>query len=315
MKLSREVKTAILVILGILFLIVGINYLKGINIFQSKSEFYTEFDYNALTSSSPVTIKGNIVGKINSIKYDFESGKTRVAFTIDNELKFSKESKIRLYELGIMGGNGIAIIPAPQGETAVNGDFLASEVEEGLVKSLTSNFSGLSSGLDGTLQSADSLLISLNKIVKDDSEKGLKSAIGELNETIKSFKTLSTSFNSLIAKNDKSLTSVISNFDKISNDLATLSSDLKDVELSKTVKTLDQTLLNVNTLLADLDKGEGTLGKLLSDDELYNNLEVASQQLQELLQDFKLNPSRYIKVSVFGKKDKKGYVKPEDERQ
>lgn len=315
MKLSREVKTAILVILGIVFLIIGINYLKGINIFQPKNEFYTEFDYNALTPSSPVTIKGNNVGKINSIKYDFDSGKTKVAFTIDKGLKFSKDSKMRLYELGLMGGNGMAIIPVEGGVQAENGDFLQSEVEEGLVKSLAGNFSGLTTGLDGTLQSADSLLVSLNKIVEDDSEKGLKNAIGELNATIKSFKTLSYSFNSLISKNDKTLTSMLSNFDKVSQDLGALSTDLKDVELSKTVKTLDQTLLNVNTLLSDLDKGEGTLGKLLTDDDLYNNLEVASQQLQELLQDFKLNPSRYVKVSVFGKKDKAGYVKPESERQ
>ncbi|MDO6623500.1 MlaD family protein [Oceanihabitans sp. 1_MG-2023] len=289
--------------------------MKGINIFQSKNEFYTEFDYNALTPASPVTIKGNIVGKINNIKYDFETGKTRVAFTIDKNLKFSKDSKMRLYELGLMGGNGMAIIPAEGGAPAKNGDFIKSEVEEGLVKSLTSNFSGLSSGLDETLESADSLLVNLNKLVEDDSDKGLKNAIGELNTTIKSFQTLSYSFNSLIAKNDATLTSMLSNFDKVSKDLGALTNDLKDVEISKTVKTLDQTLLEVNTLLTGLDQGKGTLGKLLTDEELYNNLEVASQQLQELLQDFKLNPSRYVKVSVFGKKDKEGYIKPEDERQ
>ena len=315
MKLSREVKTAILVISGIVFLIIGINYLKGINVFEPKNEFYTEFDYNALTSSSPVTIKGNSVGKINSIKYDFDTGKTRVAFTIDKGLKFSKDSKMRLYEMGLMGGNGIAIIPAEGGVLAENGDFLASEVEEGLVKSLASNFSGLSSGLDDTLKSADSLLINLNSLVEDDSDKGLKNAIAEFNTTIKAFKSLSNSFNALIAKNDEGLTAVISNFNKVSEDLTVLSSDLKDADISKTVNDLDQTLLNVNSLLSGLDNGEGTLGKLLNDDDLYNNLEVASQQLQELLQDFKLNPQRYIKVSVFGKKDKSGYIKPEDERE
>ena len=204
MKISREVKTAILVILGIFFLIVGINYLKGKNIFESANTFYTEFDYNGLTTSSPVTIKGNNVGKIESIIYDYESGKTRVAFTIDKKLEFSKNSKIRLYELGLMGGNGMAIIPAQDQDLAKNGDFLESEVEEGLIKSLTNNFSGLSSGLDTTLKSADSLLISLNKIVEDDSDKGLKNAIAELNETLKSFKSLSYSFKSLVSKNDES---------------------------------------------------------------------------------------------------------------
>lgn len=315
MKISREVKTAILVILGIFFLIVGINYLKGKNIFESANTFYTEFDYNGLTTSSPVTIKGNNVGKIESIIYDYESGKTRVAFTIDKKLEFSKNSKIRLYELGLMGGNGMAIIPAQDQDLAKNGDFLESEVEEGLIKSLTNNFSGLSSGLDTTLKSADSLLISLNKIVEDDSDKGLKNAIAELNETLKSFKSLSYSFKSLVSKNDESLTSVIENFNKVSNDLASLSNDLKDVEIAKTVNDLDQTLLNVNTLLADLEKGEGSLGKLLKDEQLYDNLEIASNQLKELLQDFKLNPKRYINVSVFGGKNKKDYIKPEDERQ
>lgn len=315
MKISREVKTAILVILGIVFLIFGINYLKGKNLLESSNSFYTEFDYNALTVSSPVTIKGNSVGKVNSIIYDFETGKTRVSFTIDRKLKFSKNSKIRLYELGLMGGNGLAIIDANDQELAVTGDFIKSEVEVGLVKSLTSNFSGLGTNLDSTLKSADTLLISLNRIVEDESENGLKSAIAELNKTLKSFKTVANSFNSLVAKNDESLTSVINNFNKVSEDLASLSNDLKDVEISKTVNDLDQTLLNINTLLSGLENGEGSLGKLLNDDDLYDNLEVASSQLKELLQDFKLNPDRYIKVSVFGKKDKAGYIKPENDRQ
>jgi phospholipid/cholesterol/gamma-HCH transport system substrate-binding protein len=315
LKLTKEVKTAILVILGIVFLIFGINYLKGKNLLESTNTFYTQFDYNGLTNSSPVTIKGNQIGRIRSIAYDYESGKTKVAFTIDQELKFSKNSKIRMYELGLMGGNGIAIIPANDSDFAASGAFLESEVELGLVQNLTNNFSGIGSNLDATLKSADTLLINLNKIVEDESENGLKSAITELNSTLKSFKNVANSFNSLVSKNDESLTSVIDNFNKVSEDLASLSNDLKDAEIAKTVNDLDQTLLNVNALLAGLEKGEGSLGKLLNDDKLYNNLEVASAQLKELLQDFKLNPKRYINVSVFGGKNKKEFVKPEDERE
>ncbi|PWK19984.1 MlaD family protein [Xanthomarina spongicola] len=296
MKLSREVKTAILVILGIVFLIFGINYLKGKNLLDSSEVFYTEFDYNALTKASPVTIKGNNVGRINEIIYVIETGKTRVSFAVDNKLKFSKNSKIRLYELGIMEGNGLAIITADDDQYAQSGDFLQSEVEQGLITSLTKNFSGLSTGLDSTLKSADSLLFSLNGLVEDDSEAGLKHAIKELNQTLSSFKTLSGSFNSLIAKNQDSLTAVISNFSTISKNLAILSEDLKDVEISKTINNLDETLSSVNALLAELDKGEGSLGKLLNDDELYNNLEGASKELEELLEDVKLHPKRYFRI-------------------
>ena len=314
MKITKEVKTAILVILGIAFLIFGINYLKGRNLLDASNTYYTIFEYNALTESSPVTIKGNNVGKIKNIKYDFETGKTRVSFTVDKGLKFSKNSIIRLYEMGLMGGNAMAIIPAEDGVFAEDGDVIKSEVEKGLLDGLAGNFSNLSSGLDTTLKSADSLLIGLNSLVEDDSDKGLKSAIAELNATIKSFKNLSYSFNSLISKNEEGLTSVISNFDSISQDLASLSEDLKKAEISKTINDLDQTLLSVNGLISDLENGEGTLGLLLKDEKLYNNLEVATYQLKELLQDFKLNPKRYVQVSVFGGKNKDEYQKPEDER-
>jgi phospholipid/cholesterol/gamma-HCH transport system substrate-binding protein len=315
LKLSREVKTAILVISGILFLIFGFNYLKGKNLLESSETFYTEFDYNALTTASPVTIKGNNVGKINDITYIIETGKTRVAFTVNNELKFSKNSKMRLYPLGLLDGNGLAIVPADDEQYAKSGDFFQSEVEPGLIKDLTDNFSGLGDGLDSTLKSADSLMNNLNGLVKDDSEDGLKHAIKELNLTLTSFKILSGSFNSLIAKNQDSLTQVISNFNSVSKNLATLSEDLKNVEISKTVANLDETLQHVNTLLADLENGEGTMGKLLKDEQLYHNLEVASAQLSELLQDFKLNPKRSVNVSVFGGKNKDEFEKPEDERQ
>ncbi|WP_452598737.1 MlaD family protein [Pontimicrobium sp. MEBiC01747] len=315
MRISREVKAAILVILGIVFFIFGFNYLKGKNLFESSNVFYTEFDYNGLTEASVVTIKGNTIGKVTEIIYDFKTGKTRVSFIVDEQLKFSKNSKIRMYELGVMGGNGLAIIDAEDNVIAESGDFITSEVEEGLVKNLSSNFSDLSAGLDTTLKSADTLLVNLNNILVDDSEKGLKTTIAELNETLRSFKSLSNSFKSVVTKNKDSLTATINNFNAVSKNLAALSNDLKDVELSKTVDNLDKTLTSVNNVLANIEKGEGSLGKLMKDEKLYNNLEVASGQLKELLQDFKLNPKRYINVSVFGRKDKKGYVKPEDERE
>lgn len=315
MKLSKEVKTAILVISGIVFLIFGINFLQGVNLLDSANTYQTEFDYNALAASSAVTIKGNSVGQIKEIKYIPETSKTRVIFSVDSDLKLSKNSKIRLYASGLLGDNAIAIIPANDTDIAQDGTMFESEVEKGLVDQLSGNFSELSSGLGTTLKSADTLLIGINSLIEDNSDTGLKSAIAELNATIKSFNALSNSVNSLVAKNEANLTSVIRNFDSISSDLAVVSSDLKKADISKTLGNLDTTLANVNALLADLEKGEGTMGKLLKDDKLYNNLEVASLQLKELLQDFKLNPKRYVNVSVFGGKNKDEYEKPEDERQ
>ena len=296
LKISREIKTAILVISGVLLMVFLINYLKGESLFASNDTFYTEFDYNALTNASPVTVKGNTVGKIQDIIYDFETGKTRVSFSVDNQLNFSKQSKIRLYKTGLMGGNALAIVVSTAGEPAVPGDFLSSEVEEDLISSLTTNFSGVSNNLDMTLSSADSLLVNLNGLVLDNSEDGIKSAIAELNSTMKSFKAVSYTINTLVKDNDDKLNSVLSNFDAISTDLATITGDLKDVKLSNTVKNLDSTLSTANRLMTSLGNNDGTLGKLLHDASLYNNLEAATKEMELLLIDIKLHPARYRRI-------------------
>ncbi|OBX26547.1 phospholipid/cholesterol/gamma-HCH transport system substrate-binding protein [Gelidibacter algens] len=304
MKISREVKTAILVISGILLMVFTINYLKGINILNEHNRYQTQFDYNALSTSSIVTIKGNKIGKVEEISYDDLTGKTIVTIVVTENVKFSTNSKIRMYETGLMGGNALAIIPMPGPELAEDGEFLESEIEEGLITSLTKNFSGISSNLGVTLKTADSLMSNFNTLIINENEDGLRSAIAELNKTIISFRSVSNAMSTLVVKNDAALTSAIGNFDTLSGNLAEITTEFKQVEISKTFASLDNTLQEVNDLLASVKDGKGTLGKMLNDDQLYTNLEMASLQLEQLLQDVKLNPKRYVHFSVFGKKAK-----------
>lgn len=296
MKVTREVKTAVLVLSGIALFVYLFSYLKGDDLFSNTNIYYTEFDYNALSPSSSVTIRGNKVGKVEEIKYDFETGKTKVYFSVNPNLKFSKSSVIRLYETGLMGGNALAIVNSNKGELAEPGDFIASEVQPGLITSLKSNFSGISSDLDSTIRSADTLMTNINKLVVDESEAGLKSTIEELNLTLKSFKALSYSVQDVIKANDNKIDSILNNFNTTSQNLTKLSEDIKDIELAKTVAKFDESLTSINELLASLNNNDGTIGKLLNDDALYNNLEAASKEMEELLLDIKLHPVRYRRI-------------------
>ncbi|NNL83767.1 MAG: MCE family protein [Winogradskyella sp.] len=296
MKISREVKTAVLVISGIFLFIYLYTYLKGEDLFSKTETYYTEFDYNALSMSSPVTIKGNSVGKINDITYDFETGKTVVSFTVNPKLKFSKNSIVRLYETGLMGGNALAIVNANDGETAQPGDKLASEVQPGLITSLKNNFTGISSDLDSTIRSADTLFVNLNKVIKDTSDESLQSTIAELNATLKSFKRLAISLESVVSANESKINASLESFTKTSENITTLTNDIKDVELSKTISTLDNTLSSMNALLSDIQQGKGSMGKLMNDESLYNNLEGATKEMEELLRDIKLHPKRYFRI-------------------
>lgn len=296
MKISREVKTAVLVLSGIALFIYLFTYLKGEDLFTDTNTYHTEFDYNALSPSSAVTVKGNKVGKIEDISYDFETGKTRVSFTVNPKLKFSKSSIIRLYETGLMGGNALAIVDSYQGEQAQPGDFIASEVQPGLITTLKNNFSGISTDLDSAIRSADTLMTSINALVVDESEQGLKSTIAELNSTLKSFKNLSYSIQDVIKENDDKIASVLDNFEQTSKDLSALSSQLKDLDLNKTIDNLNKTLTGIQGIMASIDNNEGTIGKLLNDDKLYNNLEAASKEMELLLLDIKLHPARYRRI-------------------
>ncbi|WP_422104680.1 MlaD family protein [Winogradskyella sp.] len=296
MKISREVKTAVLVLSGIALFIYLFSYLKGEDLFSNTNIYYTEFDYNALSASSSVTVKGNKVGKVEDIRYDFETGKTRVSFSVSPKLKFSKNSVIRLYETGIMGGNALAIINVNDGDIAKPGDFIASEVKPGLITSLKSNFTGISSDLDSTIRSADTLMTNLNKLVVDESEEGIKSTIAELNGTLKAFKNLSYSIQGVLKDNDAKIATILENFEKTSKDLSELSAELKQVDLTKTVDNLNKTLTGIQDIMASIDNSEGTIGKLLNDDSLYNNLEAASKEMELLLLDIKLHPARYRRI-------------------
>jgi len=296
LKITKEVKTAVLVLLGIFLFIFGYNYLKGQNLFEPKNIYYTEFDYNALSSSSVVTVKGNTVGKIQDIIYDFKTGKTRIAFSVNDQLKFSVNSKIRLYETGLMGGNALAVIISNDGELAKPGDVLESEIQVGLITSLSKNFSGLSTDLNTTLKSTDTLLTNINKIVIDESDAGLKRTIAELNATLKSFKNLANSLNGVVSENDKNITTILDNFKTSSNDLAVMTSELKEANVGNTVQSLNETLTKINVLLAGVNNGEGSMGKLLKDETLYQNLEGATKEMEALLKDIKLHPKRYFRI-------------------
>lgn len=296
MKISKEVKTGTLVLLGIALFVFGFNYLKGRNLFEPTDVFYTEFDYNALTKSSPVTVLGNSVGKIEDISYNYDTGKTRVAFTVSEKLKFSKNSIVKMYEVGFMSGNGLTILISNEGEQAKPGDVLPSQVEFGLVTNLSKNFSGVTDNLDSALKSTDSLMFSLNRLVNDPTDAGLKRTIEELNHTLISFRNTSNSVNSVVSNNDKNITAILEKFKAISGDLAVLTADLKQANLGTTVETLNSTLSKLNAILETIEKGDGTLGKLVKDEGLYNNLEGATKELEALLQDIKLHPKRYFRI-------------------
>ncbi|GAA4231072.1 MlaD family protein [Postechiella marina] len=299
MKISKEVKTAILVLVGIALLIFGINYLRGENILGSSRVYYVEYDnVEGLIPSTPVTINGLDVGKVIDIGFkDDGSGKLLVKLLVENNYQFSKNSKAELYEAGLIGGKAVAIMPAFDGAVnAEDGDFLDGTVKAGLSELVNQKLTPLQAKIESAMGSADSLLKNLNDVLDEQTKNNLKSSIAGLTTTVESFKSTSNSLNGLLKSNQSKIDVVLSNAETASNDLTKITGSLSQSDLGQTVKNLESTLKNFDAILANLQKGKGTMGKLLKDDNLYNNLEGATKELESLLLDFKLHPNRYTRI-------------------
>jgi len=307
LNLSKEIKTAILVLSGVLLFIFIFYYLKGENLLDSSKKITAIYDnVEGLTPSAAVTINGHKIGKVQSIKFTNDrSGKLSVIMLIDNDFEFSINSKAQLYEAGLIGGKAIAIIPAFDGAPAVkSGDFLATDVKPGLTELVNQRLTPLQEKIEIMMVNADSLLINLNDVFDVKTKKNIQRSISELSGTIASFKSTSEALNGMLVDNKSAIGETLTNFNKISSDLTTLSTSLAASDLDSIMANLKSTIVNFDQLLSRIEKGEGSVGKLMKDEAIYDNLEGATKQLEELLEDMKLNPKRYVHFSLFGKKAK-----------
>jgi phospholipid/cholesterol/gamma-HCH transport system substrate-binding protein len=314
LKISREIKTGIVVLGGILLFILGFSYLKSTPLFDNSKTFYAVYNHvGGLQAGTQVTINGFSVGKVNDIRFNDESGNLLVTFTVDNSFSFSKNSNAELYDTGIIGGKGIQIKPVFDGAVvAVSGDTLPSSTRPGLTELVQQRLTPLQAKVEGAVTNADSLLMNVNDILGPKTKKDLRESIAGLNTLVKSFQGSANSLNSLLADNQDNLNKSLSNLSVITENFNKLSDTLVNAGLGETIKNLQSTMGNINDLMAKIEGGEGSLGKLVNDKALYNNLNNASRELDLLLQDFRLNPKRYVNVSVFGKKQI-DYALPEED--
>jgi len=314
LKLSREIKTGIIVIGGILLFVMGFTFLKATPIFNNSKTFYAIYSHvGGLQPGTQISINGFNVGNVNKITFKNGSGKLLVAFSVDSDFEFSKNSIAELYDTGIIGGKGIQINPVFDGAPiAQSGDTLSSNIKPGLTDLLQQKLAPLQSKIEGAVSNADSLLVNFNDVLDEDTKRNLRESIKGLNTTVQSFQSSAATLNTLLADNKNKLDSSITNINTITTNFSVLSDSIAEVGLTNTIRSLESTISNLDKMLAKIEKGEGTLGKLVNNEELYNNLSEASKELDLLLQDFRLNPKRYVNVSVFGKKQKE-YEIPEDD--
>lgn len=305
MKVSSELKTGLIAIVALGMFIWGFSYLKGEKLLDNSRYFYTEYDnVQGLESSGAVTINGLKVGNIDEIYFHpAKAGKLVVRFSVDDPIKFSKNSIAQIYSPDFISGKAIKIVPDYSTNNVKSGDTLKGSIEPGILGVLNDRIAPLQSKLESTFANADSLLLSFNKVFDQKGRSDFKQSLSKLNATLSTFKNASRSLDNMLAENGK-IDSILKNATTASSNLASISDSLNNANLKATVEKLESTVENFNSILAKVDNGEGSLGKLLKDEGLYQNLEGATKEMEELLREMKLNPKRFVHFSLFGKKPK-----------
>jgi len=310
-NLSKEIKTAIFALSGFGLFFIGFNYLKSNDVFVRDNIFYAVYDNaEGLMVGTPVTIQGFQVGTVDQVSLLPGNKDIVVRFRVEKEYGFSKNSIAKIYEAGLLGGKSLAVAPQFDGaDLAQSGDTLQSAIAPGLSELVNDKLTPLQEKIESMITHADSVLIAFNTVLNPNTQLQLKSSIENLNASISNFRSIGETINNSLSENGQ-LLQTFDNLADLSADLSVVSSSLKEAKLDDTFEDLGSAVGNLSQILDRMEEGEGSLGKLITKDDLHLSLEQTNVQIQLLLEDMRLNPRRYVHFSLFGKKQVK--YKPSD---
>ena len=301
MKNKNEIKTGILVVIGIGLFIFGFSYLKSNDIFVGDRTFYAVYDdVEGVVNGTPVTVNGFPVGSIQDISF-LKNNNLLVKFRVENDLTFSINSIAQIYETGLIGGKALAIIPAnDNSRIAVSKDTLKSSVAPGLTELVNEKLTPLHENIESMIVSANEVLSKVSLIFDDSTRTNLKTIVSDFTETIRDLKETSA----VLKSNKLNIDKIIDNALDISTDLSEISKTINQSELDLIIGNFKIFSNDLALILEKINDSNGTISKLIENDTLFQNLNNASKSIDLLLEDIRLNPKRYIHFSIFGKKDK-----------
>ena len=314
MTVSREVKTGVVAILILVLFVWGYNFLKDRSLYDTSRTFYAEYtNVQGLVPKSPITINGLRVGSVSKISFHPEKKGILVAhLNITDDIRFSLNSVAQIYSPDFISGKSLKINMALDGESfAVDGDTLTGEVDSGIMGMINEQIAPLQVKVESFVTNTDSVMQNINELLNDENQKNIEASLKNLNQVMFNFRKSSENLTELLKENGKIGIMVVDAGNTMSN-LSSITDSIQAADLGATLSELQVSVSSLNNLLDSVSQGHGTVGKLLSDEELYVNMTNASKELEELLREIKEHPKRFVHLSVFGKKEKP-YVPPDEQ--
>ncbi len=293
---NKEVKIGLAGIVALFLLIFGLNYLKGVSLFKPSNYFYVQFEnINGLAKSSPVFADGFKVGIVSDLKYDYtRPGNVVAEIDVEPQLRIPKGTKAELSS-DLLGAVKLTLLLANNPREKYNsGDTIQGEVNAGAL----GKAAAMIPSVEKLIPKLDSIMASLNAILAD---PAIPATLHNIESLTASLNNNSRQLERMMREDIPQLTGKLND---IGDNFSVISGNLKQIDYAATMSKVDETLANVQQITAKLEKKDNTVGLLLNDPTLYNNLNQTAANAASLLEDLQNHPKRYVHFSVFGKKDK-----------
>lgn len=323
MKVSNETKIGALTIIALTFLVLGYNFLQGRSVFKTGNFLYAKYKQTSqLMASNPVFINGFQVGNVYATEAaDITLQEIIVEIKLKDSYQIPKNS-IAIIEGSLLSTPSIKIILGNSKEYLQSGDTLLTQESAGMFEGISSKLEPISNQLQKTLATLDTVLLNVNSVLDPSTKNNLQSVISNLNKATAGIVVSTSSLQQLLNTQTGALASSLNNVnsftktladnnDKITGTLSNLemtTAKFSKLDIEATMKSLDASMKQLNEIVSKVNAGNGSLGSLINDETLYTNLNNSVRSLNTLMDDLRVNPKRYVNISVFGKKDKGGYL-------
>jgi len=320
MKIKREYSIAILVLGGAALLVFGVNYLKGRDLLRKRNVYHAVYgDVSGINESSPVYFNGFKVGQVvRTVLLPDGSGRIAVSFQLnERDLALSKDTRVRIYSSDLFS-RALQLVPGRGGGLAQAGDTLLGDVQLSLTDAVGEQLDPLKRRAEVMFANIDSLLVALQQLLNDTTISDIDASFASVRGTLETVNATARRIDGLVVDESAAIHAIVANIRQMSANLVAYDRDLSrilvnldsatsalaDGRLNKVVDNLAEGSAHLKEVMAGVDRGEGSMGALLKNDTLYRNMESASRELDLLLEDLRLNPNRYVSLSLFGRKDR-----------
>ena len=316
----KSVKVGVLSLLTIFLLYFGINFLKGINVMNNGRVFYAYYDnVSGLTEGNSVTVKGYKIGTITKINFDLEKENLlKVTLHLENGINIPLNTIAKIMSTDLMGTKGISLSLGDTSVMSVSGSELASSIESSLQDEVNAQILPLKNKTEQLIGSIDSVMTVITSVLNKDARESLTKSLVSLDHTFSTLSKTMLVVDKMVNENEKNISTIMTNFTSISSNLNASNEEIKNIisnfsSISDSLAKADilSTLSSIDKITSKINNSEGSLGQLVNDKELYNNLKDASQELDELIADMKLHPERYLTFSILS--TSKPYIEPKKE--